>query len=206
MLRFYELAPSPNNVKVRLALAYKGIPFEAVPVDPADRSAVLEVSGQVNTPVIVDDAVVINDSEAILQYLDANYPDTPRLFPREKKGRRAADVWRTRIENTIGPPWLDIFLASINRTDGYDEASPGAYADALREFDAELDGRASFHDDPEMAVCDLRVAEFAVYGLPGEELIERCRLFGKFAEQYGIERGAYPSLEAMLDPWNQRLA
>ena len=82
MLRFHELAPSPNNVKVRLALRYKDIPFDTIPVQAAERSPVLEVSGQVNTPVIEDRGIVLNDSEAILQYLDANYPDRPRLFPR----------------------------------------------------------------------------------------------------------------------------
>ena len=81
MLRFWELSPSPNNTKVRMALRCKQIDFEAIPVDPVNRQPVIEVSGQELTPVIEDAGIVLNDSEGILQYLDANYPDTPRLFP-----------------------------------------------------------------------------------------------------------------------------
>ena len=32
MLKFYELAPSPNNTKVRMALRFKGVDFDALPV------------------------------------------------------------------------------------------------------------------------------------------------------------------------------
>ena len=54
MLRFWELSPSPNNTKVRMALRYKKIDFEAVPVDPFKRQPVLDVSGQELTPVVED--------------------------------------------------------------------------------------------------------------------------------------------------------
>ena len=48
MLRFHELAPSPNNTKVRMALRYKQVEFEAVAVDPGkgNRESVVEVSGE----------------------------------------------------------------------------------------------------------------------------------------------------------------
>ena len=65
MLKFYELSPSPNNTKVRMALRYKDIEFEAISVDPSARSTMIEVSGQELTPVIEDRGVVINDSEDI---------------------------------------------------------------------------------------------------------------------------------------------
>ena len=64
MLRFWELSPSPNNIKVRMALRYKGIDFEAMPVDPFDRKPLREVSGQDLSPVIEDKGIVLNDSEA----------------------------------------------------------------------------------------------------------------------------------------------
>ena len=102
MLKFYELAPSPNNTKVRMALRFKGIEFEAIPVDPRDRTAVIEASGQELTPVIADRGIVLNDSEAILQYLDANYPDTPRLFPPERAGRKMCDRWKRKIDIYMG--------------------------------------------------------------------------------------------------------
>ena len=43
MLIFHELAPSPNNTKVRMALRFKQIPFEVKPVAGRERAAVLLV-------------------------------------------------------------------------------------------------------------------------------------------------------------------
>lgn len=80
-MKLWELAPSPNNTKVRMALRYKGIPFEVAPVEPSDRAPVLAASGQEATPVIEDRGIVMPESEAILHYLDANYPDTPGCSP-----------------------------------------------------------------------------------------------------------------------------
>ena len=81
MLRFHELAPSPNSIKARLALRAKGLEFEAVAVDMRDRAAVVTLSGQELTPVIEDKGIVLNDSEAIIHYLDANYRgDAERLY------------------------------------------------------------------------------------------------------------------------------
>ncbi len=206
MLEFQELTPSPNNIKVRMALRYKGIEFEATPVDPVNREPVIAASGQELTPVIADRGIVLNDSEAILQYLDANYRDTPRLFPVRRAGRKACDEWKRRIDQTVAMHWLPVFWYALKRRDTLDEGARDRFRDALAGLDAEIGDRASFHDDPEMAVCDLRVAEWAVYALPGDGLVERVRLFGKFRELYAVEPGSLPNLERFLRPWNERLA
>jgi len=206
MLILHELAPSPNNVKVRMALRYKGIPFEALAIDPLDRAPVVALSGQEGTPVVEDRGIVLNDSDAILFYLDANYPDTPRLYPRTREGRRACDRWRDELERTIGPPWAEIFFTCIKRRESYDPKRREEYASVLAEYEARLDGKTTFHADPEMVVCDLRVAEFAVYGLPGEGLVERCRLFAKFRQEYGVDPARFPALTKMLERWNAWLA
>lgn len=206
MLRFWELAPSPNNVKVRMALRYKGIEFDTVVVDAADRQPVLDASGQELTPAIEDRGVALNDSEAILQYLDASYPDTPRLFPRLRAGRKECEAWKQQIDATVAAHWLPGFLYAIRRSESLDRDSLRKFRDALARLDEELGERESFKDDPEMAVCDLRVAEWAVYALPGDGLVQRVGLFRKFAELYGVEPGSLVNLERLLVPWNERLA
>ncbi len=124
MLRFWELPPSPNNIKVRMALRYKGIDFEAIPIDPFDRKSLREVSGQDLSPVIEDKGIVLNDSEAILQYLDANYPDTPRLFPADRS-RKQCEAWKSELDSKIMPTWLPVFLKSIGRSESAVYAQPG---------------------------------------------------------------------------------
>lgn len=204
MLRFYELAPSPNNTKVRMALRFKGIQFEATPVDPFDRAEVIEVSGQELTPVIADRGVVINDSEAILQYLDANYPDTPRLVPRERAGRKACDAWKRRLDREVAAWWLPIFNSTLKFGDPHTEEQRQAYEDALLVLEEELGDRDAFV--PEAPVCDLRVAEWATYALPGKGVLERVPVWGKLRDAYGLDPGSFPNLVRMLAPWNERLA
>jgi glutathione S-transferase len=77
-VRLYEIPFSTNVERVTMALALKGLSAERVAVDPADRSPVVEVSGQPLVPVLVlDDETVIADSTAILRRLEADHPDPP---------------------------------------------------------------------------------------------------------------------------------
>lgn len=206
MLKFWELAPSPNNTKVRMALRFKGIDFEVRPVDPRDRQSVIALSGQELSPVVEDRGIVLNDSEAILQYLDANYPDKPRLFPRQRADRRECDAWKRTLDEKVAAHWLPVFLHGIGRRDTLDEEARQRFQDSLAWLSDELGDRESFRDDPENAICDLRVAEWATYAFPGEGLIERVRLFSRFRDLFGLEQGSLPNLERFLEPWNERLA
>lgn len=205
MLTFYELAPSPNSIKLRMALRFKGVDFDATAIDAMDRSVIREASGQDLTPAIKDKGIVLNDSEAIINFLDCNY-EGPRLIPRERAGRKACDAWKARMDGELAQHWVAPFFFAIGRREDLDAGSVKAFGEALAKLDAEIGERASFHDDADMAVCDLRVAEWAIYALPGEGLLERLPLFHKFRKVYGVEAGSLPNLERFLAPWNERLA
>ncbi|MDH3285171.1 MAG: glutathione S-transferase [Acidobacteriota bacterium] len=205
MLKFFELAPSPNNTKVRMALRYKGIDFEATPVDPRDRSAVVAASGQELTPVIEDRGFVLNDSEAILQYLDASYRGTPRLFPADRAGRKQCDAFKRELDERLADSWAPVFFHGIGFEKELDEAARGRFEELLHEWEERLGTEESF-GSPGAAICDLRVAEFATYALPGDGLIARVRLFHRFRTHFGVEPGSLPRLERFLEPWNERLA
>jgi len=205
VLRLWELTPSPNNIKVRMALRFKGIEFEQVLVDPIDRAPVLAVSGQELTPVIEDRGIVLNDSEAILQYLDANYPETPRLFPRERAGRYACDDCKRELDAAVAMNWLPVFMHGIKVVERLDHEARDRYEQALAGLDAAVEGKLHLRG-PEMPICDLRVAEWAVYAMPGEGLLRRVPLFKRFRELFAVEPGRYPHLERFIEPWNERLA
>ena len=53
-----------NNIKVRVALGFKEIPYEFRTIDPADRSEIVRLSGQHLTPVLVHGDRVLFDSAA----------------------------------------------------------------------------------------------------------------------------------------------
>jgi glutathione S-transferase len=205
MLKFWELSPSPNNTKVRMALRYKGIEFEAVPVDPSDRSKLIEVTGQELTPSIEDKGIVLNDSEAILQYLDANYRDAPRLYPAERATRRQCEAWKDELDEKVAKHWFPPFMHAVGYRDELDGEAVKAFADALAWLDGELGDKDSFHG-PERAIDDLRVAEWATYAFPGAGLLARVPHFARFKEIFGLAEGSLPNLERFLVPWNERLA
>jgi glutathione S-transferase len=102
-----------NNLKVRVALLHKGIEHEFRTIDPADRSKVLEVSGQFLTPVMVHGAAVLFDSAAILRYLDANFPRTPKLFGRDRDEQWAIEDWERFGRGPLAEPMMRVVHARV---------------------------------------------------------------------------------------------
>jgi len=103
-VQLYNLAPSPHNIKVRLALGYKKIPYEKIPVDPEKRDAVVKASGQPLTPVLLHGDTVVYDSYAILRYIDANWPGPPRLFSPDRPTMQRIEEWEMFARLEVGPP------------------------------------------------------------------------------------------------------
>lgn len=92
-MHLYAIPRSLNVERVTLALGYKGLPVEIVLVDPADRSPVVERSGQELVPVLVDDdGEVVFDSPVVLEHLEQRYPDPP-LWPGDPARRAETDVF-----------------------------------------------------------------------------------------------------------------
>jgi glutathione S-transferase len=103
-IRLYRAPYSTNVERVALALAHKGLETESVVIDYADRSPVIEASGQGLVPVIVDGDEVVNDSLKILRYLEERTP-TPPLFPPDPRQRAEIDLFLEWFDEVWkGPP------------------------------------------------------------------------------------------------------
>lgn len=84
MRTLYHFPMSPFSRRVRLALAHKGLDV-TLRDGRADTAAIEEARSLVpqrTMPVFVDDGRALGDSTAITHWLDATYPDAPRLWPR----------------------------------------------------------------------------------------------------------------------------
>ena len=92
MLRLYRFPYSTNVERVTLALAHKGLEYESVAIDPADRAPLRELSGQDLVPVLVDGERIVCDSTRILHHLEERFPDPP-LFPAEPAARAEQEVF-----------------------------------------------------------------------------------------------------------------
>lgn len=91
MPKLLYAAPSPYSAKVRLAAAYAGLEFEAVPVDTGSEPAELMAANPLGKiPVwITDEGQAVFDSRAITQYL--NRISGSKLFPRNPDKRTQAE-------------------------------------------------------------------------------------------------------------------
>ncbi len=85
MIKLYELAGaggqrfSPNCWRTRMALAHKGLGYDAVPIHFSEISKIAD-GKQKTVPVIEDAGHVVGDSWAIANYLEERYADRPSLF------------------------------------------------------------------------------------------------------------------------------
>jgi len=205
MLRFHELAPSPNNLKVRAALVFKQIPFEATPIDPTDRSNLVEISGQELSPVIEDRGIVLHDSEAILHYLDANYPQTPKLYPPARNERKACDAFKESIDRKMARPWFPVFFYGLGLREEFDERAPLRFRQALSWLEEQLGERDSFGGEQQAPIMDLRAAVWACYAFPPPGLTARSPAMKKVQQLLAADPAQTPRLVEALAPWFERL-
>ena len=107
-LTLHELTGSPNSVKARIGLGYKGLKYDRKPVEldkyPGDRDSVVKLSRQPRLPVLQHGQTVIFDSGAILRYLEANFPDTPPIFVDDYAGHGEIERWEIASRTEIGEP------------------------------------------------------------------------------------------------------
>ena len=96
-----EFHRSPNAVKVRVALGYKGLDFETREMAAADRAPMIEAAGWPMIPILIDGHVVMRDSTAILHYLEANYRHTPSLTPESRDEIRTAETLLANVSPEI---------------------------------------------------------------------------------------------------------
>ncbi|KZV63666.1 hypothetical protein PENSPDRAFT_640596 [Peniophora sp. CONT] len=94
------LCSSPNTWRIRYALNIKGLQYKTEWLSFLEIPKVLEANGTPKTdegytlPAIVDpnSGKAIQDSIPIMEYLDAQYPDTPQLLSAETKEAQLAFI------------------------------------------------------------------------------------------------------------------
>lgn len=93
--------------RVRLALAYKGIPFEYKAWNLSKGEHLSEEYKKINpfqlVPSMEIDGVVLNDSIVILEYLEERFPDRKSLLPKDLKERAAVRLVVNAVASGIQP-------------------------------------------------------------------------------------------------------
>ena len=103
MITLYDADRCPYCARVRIALAEKGIEYETVEIDLADRpSWIYEKNPLGRVPVIEEDAFVLPESAVINEYLEERYPE-PSLWPADPGARALARLLVFRFDELSKP-------------------------------------------------------------------------------------------------------
>jgi RNA polymerase-associated protein len=131
MITLYDAPRCPYCARVRIVLAEKGIDYETVEIDLANRPDWLYEKNPVGkVPVFEDGAFVLPESEVIMEYLEERHPE-PALLPSGPPERALVrlvierfDVnlgdayYAFRAENEDGAEWLAHCLSFFERNAG----------------------------------------------------------------------------------------
>ncbi|HXV75537.1 MAG TPA: glutathione S-transferase family protein [Candidatus Polarisedimenticolaceae bacterium] len=177
-----------NNIKVRVALGYKRIPYAFRAIDPADRSEILRLSGQRLTPVMQHGDVVLFDSAAILRYLEANFRDRPPLFGASRDEQWAIEDLELFARHTLAGPMMDV----VHRRVASGSVDAELQSRCQARFAAEVGRLVAALGEREWLVGD-RMSAADVTAAP---VIRRVRSAGLFELPPAAER---------LAPWVERV-
>jgi glutathione S-transferase len=104
----YDLAAEDENLRfspycwrIKLALAHKNLPYTTIAWRFTEKD-VIAFSGQGKVPVLVDGETVMHDSQAIAEYLEAQYPNEASLFG-DPPARALTQFIKTWTEQTLHP-------------------------------------------------------------------------------------------------------
>lgn len=130
MLTLYDAPRCPYCARARIVLAEKGVPYETVTIDLANRPAWLlehnPPDGRV--PVLEEGGWVLPESAVVDEYLEERYPEPP-LLPVDPAERAAARLVVLRFDD-LGKPYY-----ALRREDA---GAAERLAGALRALDGLL--------------------------------------------------------------------
>lgn len=149
-----------NNIKVRVALGFKGIPYQFRTIEPGERDEIRRISGQSLTPVMVHGEVVLFDSASIMRYLDANFPDTPKLFWGDRIEEWEIEDWEFFARFELAGPMMEVahlWATGAKPDDAMQQRCTETFGVATTKLARRLEGRQWLVGD-RMSAADVTAA------------------------------------------------
>jgi RNA polymerase-associated protein len=131
VITLYDAARCPFCARVRIVLAEKGLSYDTVEIDLADRPAWLyDLNPAGKVPVLDEDGWILPESAVIAEYLNERYPEPP-LWPDDPGERAAGRLLVFRFDDFSQP-----YYALRRGEDGAQER----FEDELAALDSVLAG------------------------------------------------------------------
>lgn len=201
MRRLLEFHRSPNSVKVRVALEYKGLEYETEEMYSADREPIVRAGGWPLVPILIDGAVRMRDSAAILHYLEANYRDAPSLTPGSRDEILAAEVLLANVTPDIRrAQWSvqpEIQKSAEERDTERIAAARHALVASLSRLEARLADREWLVGDS-MSLYDVILGCNLIPARPPRGFVETSAIY-RFFDQYMRVDDERPRVAAWVD-------
>ena len=180
MPTLYTAERCPYAARARITLAEKGIAYDAVEIDLADRPAWLYQKNPLGrVPVYEEDeGLVLLESEVIMEYLEERFPE-PALWPDDPAERALGRLWLKRFDDRLGNAYYE-----ARRGDGRDELDT-----RLAELDRALEAQP-YLTGREYGLADIGYVPW----------ILRARV------NLGVELDSFPAVEAWLAGLTERPA
>jgi glutathione S-transferase len=104
VITLYQFPFSHFCEKARWALDHKGLAFTPRNLLPGlHRRTTRQLACATSLPILVDGGTLVQDSTAIITFLDRNYPDRP-LTPPDPQAAQAALDWEELLDEEMGVP------------------------------------------------------------------------------------------------------
>src|SRR2546429_489148 len=119
MVKLYEHPLSPYAQKVKIALAEKGVPFEAEipPLAGGDLGQFRALNPRLEVPTLIDGDTAVFDSTVILEYIEDRWP-TPPLLPKTPADGSRVAAWPDRVRT--GPSVAAVVEAAAASMGGFE--------------------------------------------------------------------------------------
>lgn len=144
--------------KAKTGFYEKGLSFETRMLDGTDpvASEFASLWPIKRFPIVKDGSELIFEATTIIEYLDAHYPDAPKLIPADPAKAVEVRMWDRFFDNYINYPQQRLVYLSIGREpdDGEDGAKwKAAFDAAYALLDERMAGRKWVAGDFSLADC-----------------------------------------------------
>ncbi|XP_057507053.1 probable glutathione S-transferase parA [Actinidia eriantha] len=150
--------PSPIGMRVKIALAEKGIEYEYKEENfPYDKSPLLLKMNPVNKqiPVLIHNGKPVCESLVIIHYIDEVWKHKSPLLPRDPYQRAHAMFWADYVDKKIFTPGKKVWLSSGEEQ----EAAKNELMGCFKLLEGELGDKAYFGDDT-FGIVDVLLVPF----------------------------------------------